>query len=455
MVFPGVAFSASPHIVQSPSFTVWVHSNMNLCTISAAQPNFTCTANFNTADNDFAASQGSINAGYNGTNAFLQPFFGGPGGIAANTSGVISSLSYSKFVNNAPDAGRYYAVRGGAGLYWALYTGTAGVTFKWGKLDDPIHPWQACNATDNFSSVTGCTALATVPTFTKAFSPTTIDIGSASTLTFTVTNTNPSSLSGLNFTDTYPAGVVNGNPLAVGGTCGAVTHTATAGGSTFNLTGGTIGASTSCTITVGVTAATSGSKVNTAMNIGSTESGAGTDDAAAILIVNVPEAPTFEKAFSPSTMVTNATSTLIFTITNTNTIGLTGLNFTDAYPTGVVNGNPLVIGGTCGAVTHTATAGGSTFNLTGGTIGASTSCTITVGVTATTSGSKVNTAMNIGSTESGAGTDDATTTLTVTLPLPPAEPIPSTSIWSLGLLAGLLALVGVGMLGSIRRKHRI
>ncbi|MFC2077258.1 choice-of-anchor D domain-containing protein [Candidatus Bipolaricaulota bacterium] len=62
-------------------------------------------------------------------------------------------------------------------------------------------------------------------------------------------------------------------------------------------------------------------------------------------------------------------------------------------------------------------AGGTAINLTSGvTLAAGASCTITVDVTGTTAGAKVNTTGNVGSTETGAGTDNATATLTVLAP---------------------------------------
>ena len=127
--------------------------------------------------------------------------------------------------------------------------------------------------------------------------------------------------------------------------------------------------------------------------------------------------PTIDKAFSPGTIVAGGTSTLTFTLTNSNLgTGLTGLNFTDSYPSGVVNATPLTVGGSCGGITHTAAAGGGTFNLTAATIGVNTTCTVTVVVTATTAGAKVNTTGNLGSTETGSGSDNATDTLTVNNP---------------------------------------
>ena len=72
-------------------------------------------------------------------------------------------------------------------------------------------------------------------------------------------------MSGISFTDTYPAGVVNTTPLTVGGSCVGVTHTATAGGTSFSVTGGTIpgGSPGTCSITVQVTSS-AGAPSNTA-----------------------------------------------------------------------------------------------------------------------------------------------------------------------------------------------
>ena len=136
--------------------------------------------------------------------------------------------------------------------------------------------------------------------------------------------------------------------------------------------------------------------------------------------------PTIVKAFSPTTVALNGTSTITFTLTNRNGIALTGLGFTDAYPAGIVNGTPLTLGGSCVGVTHTAVAGGSSFNVTGGTVPAATlpagpagSCTITVSVTATTVGTKNNTTSGVTTavTSDGAGPASNTATLTVGAPL--------------------------------------
>ena len=252
------------------------------------------------------------------------------------------------------------------------------------------------------------------PTIAKAFAPSSIASGGTSTLTFTLTNPNGGLLTGASFTDTYPAGMVNTTGLVVGGTCANVTHTAVAGGSTFNLTDADIPASGSCTVTVDVTATATG--VNTTSVLGTNEapnSAAGGSDT---LTVTGPSAPTIAKAFAPSTIPNGGTSTITFTLTNSNGTLLTGANFTDTYPATMVNTTGLVVGGTCANVTHTAVAGGSTFNLTAGDVPASGSCTVTVDVTSSTTGANLNTTSVLGTNEAPNSAAGGSDTLTVNPP---------------------------------------
>jgi uncharacterized repeat protein (TIGR01451 family) len=92
-------------------------------------------------------------------------------------------------------------------------------------------------------------------------------------LTFTITNPNAgTALSGINFTDMLPAGLVVATPNGLVNTCGGVV-TATPGSGTTSLTGGTLAAGGSCMIKVNVQGATSGFKNNTTGPISSTEGG--------------------------------------------------------------------------------------------------------------------------------------------------------------------------------------
>jgi hypothetical protein len=128
------------------------------------------------------------------------------------------------------------------------------------------------------------------PSIVKGFAPASVGLNGTSTLTFTLANPNTApALTGVNFTDTYPAGLVNTTPLVVGGTCAGIAHTAVAGGGTFNLTAASIPAAGSCTVTVQVTSAMAGSYDNVTSGVASTETGsAGAPSAPATLAVNPP-----------------------------------------------------------------------------------------------------------------------------------------------------------------------
>jgi len=139
--------------------------------------------------------------------------------------------------------------------------------------------------------------------------------------------------------------------------------------------------------------------------------------------------PTIDKAFSPNTILVGGTSTLTFTLTNTDASNaLTNLAFTDSLPSGVEIAATPNIGGTCNSNNVLAThftpnlaASGTAINLVSGSgygLAASASCTITVDVTATTSGSKVNTTGALTSTETPSSTDTASDTLTVNTATP-------------------------------------
>jgi hypothetical protein len=132
------------------------------------------------------------------------------------------------------------------------------------------------------------------------------------------------------------------------------------------------------------------------------------------------------KAFSPSPITAGASSTLTFTLTNRNSAALTNLAFTDSYPAALANASPLTVGGTCAGVTHTAVGGGSSFDVTGGTVPAAVgatpgACTVTVAVTSATAGVYANTTSGASGQVSGnaiaAGAASNTATLTVLAPL--------------------------------------
>ena len=269
----------------------------------------------------------------------------------------------------------------------------------------------------NTVSVSSCSGTTVIPpTLNKSFSPANIAAGGVSTLTITLTNTdgNAASLTSP-LVDTLPSGVVVSDHAST--TCGG-TVTANAGGSTVTLAGGSIPADGSCTVTVDVTAPSAGSFINS-LRAGAlqTSNGGNSAPAVATLTVNAPAnaPPTINKAFSPANISAGGVSTLTITLNNPNSVvaKLTS-PLTDSLPSGVaVSGNAS---NTCGGAL-TANAGGSSIVLTGGSIPADGSCTVTVDVTASGSGSYFN-ALPAGAlqTSNGSNTAPAVATLTVNAP---------------------------------------
>ncbi|WP_329021704.1 DUF7507 domain-containing protein [Streptomyces sp. NBC_00690] len=102
--------------------------------------------------------------------------------------------------------------------------------------------------------------------------------------------------------------------------------------------------------------------------------------------------PQLDKSFDPATITAGGVSTLTLTVTNTTDLAAkAGFGLTDALPAGLTVAATPNAATTCGAGTVAATGGGTSFSLTGGALTAGqASCTVTVDVTATASGSYVN-----------------------------------------------------------------
>jgi uncharacterized repeat protein (TIGR01451 family) len=244
---------------------------------------------------------------------------------------------------------------------------------------------ETTTSSSNTLSIPVTTAALTAPTAAKVFSPKTIPVNGASVVTITLTNPNTTAITGVAFTDTYPANLVNTVSASPATTCGGII-TAVNGGTALSLAGGTIPASGSCTITVNVTSATAGSYTNSTGTVSSANAAAGAA-ATDILIVLTP--PTAIKSFSPSIIPVSGSSVMTITLTNPNATAITGVALTDTYPANLLNTASASPVTTCGG-TLTAVNGGTALSLTGGTIPASGNCTVTVNVTSATVGSYTN-----------------------------------------------------------------
>ena len=156
------------------------------------------------------------------------------------------------------------------------------------------------------------------PSFSMAFSPSTIDENASSTLTFTIDNTaNATAATSLDFTLNLPANVTVATTPNASTTCTGGTVTATAGSGTVSYTGGSVGAGASCTLAVDLTAGTDGSFVHTTGNLTSSLGNSGT--ASDTLVANDATAPTVSLSSTASDPVSGA-----FTVTATFSETVTG-----------------------------------------------------------------------------------------------------------------------------------
>jgi len=123
-----------------------------------------------------------------------------------------------------------------------------------------------------------------------------------------------------------------------------------------------------------------------------------------------PTGVSFSKSFNPGTIGPGSVSTLTFEISSENPQPETDLAFSDTLPAALTIASPAFVSNTCGG-TLTAPEGGSTITLTGGAVGASTSCQITVDVTGSTLGAHQNVSGDL--TSSAGNSGPAVDTLTI------------------------------------------
>ncbi|MDT7945884.1 MAG: hypothetical protein RRA39_06185 [Cyanobacteriota bacterium PSP.bin.10] len=253
------------------------------------------------------------------------------------------------------------------------------------------------------------------PTFTKSFDPSTTSPNAPVTLRFTITNNSGIQLTGLNFADNLPAGLVVATPPNFTNTCGG-SFAPTSGAALITLSGGTLAANATCTVTVQVVAAGTGTYTNPAVTLTSNQAPA-VQSAPVNLSVNPVTAPAFAKSFSPSTTSAGVPVTLSFSITNNSGIQLTGLNFADNLPAGLVVATPPNFTNTCGG-SFAPTSGAALITLSGGTLAANATCTVTVQVVAAGTGTYTNPAVTLTSNQAPAVQSTPVNLSVISVPAP-------------------------------------
>lgn len=137
-----------------------------------------------------------------------------------------------------------------------------------------------------------------------------------------------------------------------------------------------------------------------------------------------PTSLTISKNFVPDPTSVGGVSVLTFTITNPNGAAVSGVNFSDTFPTSpgamVVAATPAATTTGCGTPTFTPSPGAGSISFSDGTVAANSTCTIRLNVTAPVTGiySNVSNNLFVGLSDTGSLASD---TLTVTdSPTPPA-----------------------------------
>ncbi|NJL56230.1 hypothetical protein HC928_14430, partial [bacterium] len=230
---------------------------------------------------------------------------------------------------------------------------------------------------------------------TKTFSETDIylfdspNLPNSAILTITIQNPNGVPLTGLSFTDVYPAGLRNVAPLnVVTDTCGG-TLTTIGLGTELAYSGGTLdalgGAADTCTIEVEVevTTLTPNPKTN-ATGLVTTTEGAASTGATADLGVLTNE-PILTKAFAPANILPGDVSVLTISVENLSPSFPATLSVAllEALPVDLEVADPPGATNSCASFAFTApTAGDTTLTvLAGQVIPPATTCTVSVNVT--------------------------------------------------------------------------
>lgn len=271
---------------------------------------------------------------------------------------------------------------------------------------------------------TGCSYPDPPPSISKEFLTDPIPVGGTSLLRFTLYNTDPSAvdLTGVTFTDTLPDGLEVDNPAGASTTCeGSPTWSPSAGESTLTFgdpSGASMAIDSTCTAQVSITATRAGTFDNVSGYISSTQSGENTGpDGYATDSLTAIAPPQLSKNFAATTILTDTSTTLSFTLTNPNqSASLSGIGFIDDLPAGltVADSTSSVCGGT---LTTTSTTPPNQIALSGGSLAADSSCSFAVTVTGDTIGTKDNVTSVVTSTEGGNG-EAASATLYVQDPNP-------------------------------------
>ena len=259
----------------------------------------------------------------------------------------------------------------------------------------------AITSAQGVSNNTGASAIVTydpiTPTLAKSFTPSSTIPGATVTINVTAANRDTVDLTNYGFTDVLPGGLtLAATPNLVnscGGPAGSISGTTTVVVTGLTLPAApSLGATgTSCKISFSVvvplvppsqtpTNTVNGSSITNDQGLKSVVNGSAT-----LIVGPTPTpVPTFSKGFSPSSIARANNSTLAINVINpASALPLSAVNITDTLPAGLVIAATPTANANCGSPIITGPVGGTVVTMTGGTLAAGKTCTLSVLVTAT------------------------------------------------------------------------
>jgi len=264
-------------------------------------------------------------------------------GTATNVGGVLNACTSSTTVT-APAVGTVASqpIRVGT------YTSNGSVLFNGAALGIRMTNANG-SGNGNDAAFDNIRILDVTPQLDKAFSPTDVYVGQASTLTFTVTNTAElAAKNGWSFTDSLPAGLALASPTAAATTCPSGNVTAAAGGTTVGVTGNLSAGMASCTVSVNVVASATGSYTNGPDNV--TETGLNSPGDTTLVVTDPPAwqcsafGYLFQTTGGPTTIyqvdLVTGTNSVVGTIATA--VNAEGYNTTDDYVYGLSQSSSVV-----------------------------------------------------------------------------------------------------------------
>ena len=243
-------------------------------------------------------------------------------------------------------------------------------------------------------NLTGDGLLPAPPDVAKLFTPPSVSVGQASTLTISLSNMNAFPLTNASLLDSFPAGLEVAATPAVTNSCGG-SVSAVAAGTSVALANATIPASGVCSVSVSVVGTLAGAPTNTIPAGGVTTAetaaaGVSTAAASATLVVGGPLPLPTAITFTPGTVAPGVASTFDLNVSNPNPANFVNTNFTYNLPPGLVIANPAnaaVVGASCGGTMSAASPGAASFTVTGLTVPTAGACDVRVDVVGAASGS--------------------------------------------------------------------